>query len=204
MASAVREFMSTYPAIRLQHRSDYPVGKGLEAWQDSQGSTFLKALIVDDQAKRMVRKGVLRAWSIGLHDPQTRKSARCPRYEIVGGRLVEVSLVDSPSNARCGITVASKSKDGTLKYVGKAFTMGESHKSVLPACMCKACMDSRKRCGCPECSGTVKELKKAAKLAADPAKAAEKAFRASMRAALDSSDPWMREAARGALGHGPH
>ena len=69
MASAVREFMGTYPAIRLQHRPDYPVGKGLEAWQDAEGATHLKALIVDEQCKRMVRKQVLRAFSVGLSGP---------------------------------------------------------------------------------------------------------------------------------------
>lgn len=200
MAAAVREFMGTYPAIRLQHRPDYPVGKGLEAWQDPEGATHLKALIVDDQAKRMVRKGVLAAWSVGLTDVQTQKSARCPRFEIVGFRLTEVSLVDSPSNARCGIQVVSKSAAGSPRYIGKAFVVGDGHRSVLPACFCKACMDGRKRCGCPECSGTVKTLKKAAKLAVDPAKAAEKALRSHLRDALESSDPWTREAARAVLG----
>ena len=121
MAAAVREFLETYPAIRLQHRPDYPVGKGLEAWQDAEGATHLKALIVDDQAKRMVRKGVLRAWSVGLTDVQTQKSARAPRFEIVGFRLTEVSLVDSPSNARCGIQVVAKSAAGSPRYIGTVY-----------------------------------------------------------------------------------
>ncbi len=121
MASAVKEYMGTYPAVRLQHRPDYPVGKGLEAWQDAEGATHLKALIVDDQAKRMVRKGVLVAWSVGLSDVQTQKSARAPRFEIVGFRLTEVSLVDSPSNARCGIQIVGKSAAGSPRYIGKVF-----------------------------------------------------------------------------------
>ena len=73
MAKAVKDYMASYPAVRLQHRGDDPIGKGLEAWQDPDGSTWLKALIVDEQAKRMVRKQVLRAWSVGLSDPDCRK-----------------------------------------------------------------------------------------------------------------------------------
>lgn len=128
MAQAVQDFIATYPAIRLQHRGDAPIGKGLSAWQDADGSTWLKSLIVTDEAKAMVSKGILRAYSVGISSPETRKSARAPRYEIVGGRLVEVSLVDSPSNSRCGITVVSKSKGGAPGYVGTAFKVGKSGK----------------------------------------------------------------------------
>ena len=119
LAGAVKAFLAGFPAIRLQHRSDYPIGKGLQSWQDPDGSTWLKALIVDEKAQRMVRKGVLRAWSVGIADPQQRRSNKCPRYFIDGGSLREVSLVDAPANERCGITVVSKSAGG---YVGKAFT----------------------------------------------------------------------------------
>jgi hypothetical protein len=120
MASAVKEWLGTYPALRYQHRGDYPAGRGLEAWQDADGATWLKALVVDSAAVKMVKKQVLTAFSVGLTDVQTRKSARAPRFEIVGFRLTEVSLVDSPTNARCGITVC-KSVGGVPEYVGKTF-----------------------------------------------------------------------------------
>jgi hypothetical protein len=120
MASAVRDFLDSYPAVRLQHDPKRPVGKGLEAWQDGDGATWLKSLIVDSEAKRLVRKGVLRAYSVGIADCQTRPSAKARRFEIYGGRLAEVSVVDSPSNGRCGIRIA-KSVGGTVEYVGKAY-----------------------------------------------------------------------------------
>jgi hypothetical protein len=203
MASAVKEWLATYPAVRLQHRSDYPAGRGLEAWTDDQGSTFVKSLIVDDQAKRMVRKGVLRAYSVGIADPQTRQSVKARRWEIYGGRLAEVSLVDSPSNARCGIRVVDKSADGTPRYLGKAFVVGDSHRSVLKGCECEPCQAARKACGCPECAGTRKTLKKSAKAAAEHGrvleKALESALRGSMASSLVSADPWTREMAYRAL-----
>ncbi len=128
MAAAVKEWLATYPAVRYQHRGDHPAGKGLDAWQDDQGSTWLKALVVDAESKRMVQKQVLRAFSIGVSEPQTRKSARAPRFEIVGGRLTEVSLVDAPSNARCGIEIIGKSAGGVPAYIGKAFTVAKAGK----------------------------------------------------------------------------
>lgn len=124
MAVAVKDFLATYPAIRVQHRPDRPAGKGLEAWQDESGATWLKALIVEEAAKKMVRKQILRAYSIGVAQPDMRKTGRCRRAEIVGGRLAEVSLVDSPSNARAGITVC---KGG--QYIGKAWKTPKLTKS---------------------------------------------------------------------------
>jgi len=178
MAQAVDEFLKSYPAIRVQHRHDYPAGRGLEAWQDPDGATWLKSLIVDDQAKRMVKRSVLSAYSIGIAEPQQRQSVKARRWEIYGGRLAEVSLVDSPSNARCGIQVVAKSAGGGLEYVGKAWEMDKAQK----------------------------HLRKAAKLLGvevrdlDAAAVVEKAMRPQMRAALESANPWMREMAREVLG----
>lgn len=135
MKQAVDEWLRTYPAVRLQHRPDYPVGKGLSAWQDPDGSTWLESVLVDDKAKELTRKQVLRAYSVGLADVQTRKSARAPRFEIVGGRLAEVSVCDSPSNARCGIRILGKSAGGGLEYVGKVF--GKAPKPGKPGKIAK-------------------------------------------------------------------
>jgi hypothetical protein len=137
MASEIKRWLDTYPAIRYQHRGDHPAGRGLEAWQDADGATWLKALVVDDAAVKMVKKQVLKAFSVGLSDVQTQKSSRCPRYEIVGFRLTEVSLVDSPSNARCGITVV-KSAAGVPEYVGKAWKTPKSVNERIDRCQRKA------------------------------------------------------------------
>jgi hypothetical protein len=123
MASAIREWLGTYPAVRVQHRKDYPAGKGLEAWQDDEGATWVKSLVVDDAAKRMVRKGVLRAYSVGMDHVVTQPSAMAKRFFITGGTLTEVSLCDRPANTRCGITIA---KSG--QYVGTAYRVTKSGK----------------------------------------------------------------------------
>lgn len=181
MASAIKEWLASYPAVRYQHRGDHPAGRGLEAWQDADGSTWLKALICDDAAKRMVRKRVLRSFSVGLGDVQTRKSSRCPRYEIVGGRLVEVSVCDSPSNPRCGIEVIGKSAGGQAVYVGKAFGMAK--KPV------KYKIDK---------SGQV--VTKSGRVVLSKSELAAIGQRAARETALagylNFSDPWIREQAR--------
>jgi hypothetical protein len=130
MNQAVKDWLATYPAVRLQHRGDYPVGKGLEAWQDDTGATWVKSLVVDAAAQKMVRSGVLAAYSVGIAEPQTRQSVKARRWEIYGGRLAEVSLVDSPSNSRCGIQVVAKSAGGSLEYVGKAWKKSDRDRKA--------------------------------------------------------------------------
>lgn len=188
LGAEIKSWLASYPALRYQHRGDHPAGKGLDAWQDPDGSTWLTALVCDSAAKAMVRKQVLRAFSIGVSEPQTRKSARAPRFEIVGGRLTEVSLVDAPSNARCGIEIIGKSAGGSPEYIGKAWSVAKAGKP-----------------------GKFKVNKAHQALYDDPeafqrwiAKQAQanhqKAFRAQLQTGLNSSDPWQREMARKVLG----
>ena len=83
MAAAVRECLGTYPAVRLQHRGDYPAGKGLEAWQDAAGATLLKALIVTTRQSAWCKgraQGVQRGPD-GSADPEVGSGAA---FEIVG------------------------------------------------------------------------------------------------------------------------
>ena len=125
MGRAIKDYLGSYPAIRLQHRADSPVGRGLEGWQDPDGSTWLRALIVDPKAVKLVRKQVLSAFSVGIADPRQRRSEKCPRFLIDGGRLAEVSIVDSPANARCGITVTKGNQ-----YVGRAWKGAREAEAV--------------------------------------------------------------------------
>ena len=112
--------MKICPQIRVQHSASHPAGRGLEAWQDSSGATFLTSLIIDEEAKALVRTGTLKGYSVGISNPVMIKTGRCKRAEITGGRLSEVSIVTSPSNARAGITVC-KMRNGSAEYICKAF-----------------------------------------------------------------------------------
>ena len=40
---------------------------------------------------------------------------------IKGGKIVEVSLVDSPANRSCFLEIAKSAADGTAEFTGKMF-----------------------------------------------------------------------------------
>ena len=106
----------------------------------------------------MVRKQVLRAFSVGMTDVETRKSSRCPRYEITGFRLMEVSIVDSPSNARCGIEIIGKSASGVPEFIGKAFGMAKGKKSrIIEEHYAEL---AALACGCQQCRSAVTKAAK--------------------------------------------
>jgi len=181
MAQAIKTWMRVCPSVYREHSPGYPAGRGLDAWQDDTGATWVKSLIADDEAKDLVRSGRLKAYSVGIRDPETRKSARVRRWEIVGGRLTEVSIVSAPANARCGVKIIGKSVSGVPEFIGKAWEMDK----------------------------TEKQLRKAARVLGIPAvevdavlieKAAAGAMRMQMRTALESSNPLWREMAREVLG----
>lgn len=121
MAKAVQDWMSSGPNIRVQHSAQRdPAGVGLEASTDSMGNTWVRGLVVEPIAQKLVAKGALRAYSVGIARPTIVRDAMAPGGRITDGELVEVSLVDRPANKRCGIQLV-KSENGIAEYVGKMF-----------------------------------------------------------------------------------
>lgn len=196
---AFKTFFDSGANIRMAHDGTRPVGVGVSWREEPGGGIWVRSCIVDPLCQKMLRKQVLRAYSVGISRAGIVRDAVAKGGRIVQGSLHELSLVDRPANPNAYVTIA-KAVDGALKFAGKAYTMDKAaHWSVLKNCACKGCMDGRKACGCPECAGVVKMVKKSAKLAADPARAAEKALRAQMRVAMESSNPLWRELAREVL-----
>ena len=74
---------------------------------------MLKSEVVDPVTQAKVRKGVLKGYSIGIKQAQVMKSDEAPNGVIVGGNIVEVSLVDRPANPSARIEIA-KSVNGEL------------------------------------------------------------------------------------------
>lgn len=98
-----------FPTIRTMHRPN-PVGKTVYAKQDSKG-TFIEGRVYDEDTKKLIKSGVLRAFSIGggvlARDNKNPKVIR----KI---RLSEISLVDSPANKQCEITMWKRGKEPDL------------------------------------------------------------------------------------------
>lgn len=108
--------------IRVQHQAQRdPAGKALEVVH-APDAHYVKSLIVEPVAKRLVEKGVLTAYSVGIARPVIEPdiSGRARGGIIKGGTLVELSLVDRPANKNCGIQLV-KSENGTPEWVEKAW-----------------------------------------------------------------------------------
>ena len=119
LKSAMPQWFKTGANIREQH-SSIAAGVGIELNADGD-KWMLKSEVVDPVTQTKVRKGVLKGYSIGIKQAKVMKSDEAPNGVIVGGNIVEVSLVDRPANPRARIEIA-KSVNGEL-------TMSEIEKA---------------------------------------------------------------------------
>lgn len=103
--------------IREQH-SAIAAGVGIETVQDGD-DWYVKSLVVDEGSKEKVKKGVLKGYSIGIKNARVVKDAAFPGGRIVGGEIVEISLVDRPCNPTATMAIA-KTADGALVPVDVA------------------------------------------------------------------------------------
>jgi hypothetical protein len=127
-AKALSDWIDTGGNLRVQHQAMRdPAGKGLsvEIDRDGDGGHWVKSLVVEPVAKRLVEKGVLTAYSVGIARPViTRDPTGKARGGIVtGGSLAELSLVDRPANKNCGLMIgkAAAGDRGDLELVGELF-----------------------------------------------------------------------------------
>lgn len=86
--------------VREQHDGRRAVGVGVGLAKGDDGDThMLAARIVDPVAVAKVKHGVLKGFSVGIKNPKvTMGKAEAPGGEVVGGDIVEVSVVDRPCN----------------------------------------------------------------------------------------------------------
>ena len=119
LKSAMPQWFKTGANVREQH-SSIAAGVGIELNADGD-KWMLKSEVVDPVTQTKVRKGVLKAYSIGIKQAKVMKSDEAPNGVIVGGNIVEVSLVDRPANPNARIEIA-KSVNGEL-------TMSEIEKA---------------------------------------------------------------------------
>jgi hypothetical protein len=120
---ALQDWLRTGGNVRVQHSPNlYPAGRGVEVDVAQDGSHWVKSLIVEDTAKKLVKKGVLRAYSVGIAKPRIIRDAHARGGRIVDGQIAELSLVDRPANKNCGFTLCkSVGDDGHPEVVNKMF-----------------------------------------------------------------------------------
>src|ERR1700691_6464733 len=70
MKGAAQAWQATGANLRVQHNAQRdPAGIGLEVETDDSGATWVKGLVIEPIAKRLVAKGALRAYSVGIAHP---------------------------------------------------------------------------------------------------------------------------------------
>jgi len=114
------QWMATGANIREMHQS-IAAGVGLELSADG-NDWMLKGEVVDENTRKKVERGVLKGYSIGIKGARIVTDETAPNGRIVGGQIVEVSLVDRPANPTATVTIA-KSYDGGELEIAKGIDL---------------------------------------------------------------------------------
>lgn len=121
-AKALGDWLATGGNVRMAHDPQRPVGKGLsvEIDRDGDGKHWVKSVIVDPVAKRLVEKGILRAYSVGISHPVIKRdpSGKAPGGIIMGGELSELSIVDRPANKNSYLELAKSAGANKMEITG--------------------------------------------------------------------------------------
>ena len=134
-AKALREWYDTGANVRVQHQAQRdPAGTGLDIEVTADGATWVKTLVVEPVAKELVRKKVLKDYSVGIFHPDVRIADPAfrhldPQGKAVNGvitgrkdglsKIGELSLVDRGSNFGTRFQLVKAASDGTAEFTGK-------------------------------------------------------------------------------------
>lgn len=111
MRRALPEWFHQWGNIREMH-APRAVGRAKSLDFDDADQPWLAAHVVDREAVQKVRAGVLQAFSVGIHHPRLQHDPQAPGGRIVDGEVLEVSLVDRPSDPDCRYMVVKSAKHG--------------------------------------------------------------------------------------------
>ena len=133
-ADALSKWLATGGNVRMSHDPHRPVGKGLnvEVNRDGSGKHWVTSVVVDPLAQKLVRKGVLTAYSVGIARPviQHDPTGKARGGIITGGELAELSLVDRPSNKSSYLELAKSAANGECEFTGKMVGTDELQKML--------------------------------------------------------------------------
>ena len=139
---ALKEYLATAPTVRVQHNPQRdPAGSAVrvDVNRDGDGAHWLKAAVDEPIAARLVKRGHLRAFSVGIARPVIERdvTGKARGGIIKGGKIVEVSLVDSPANRSCFLEIAKSADDGTCEITGKLVADDDVIQKALAADLTK-------------------------------------------------------------------
>jgi hypothetical protein len=115
MKSAMPDWMAAGGNIREQHGS-VAAGVARELEEKADGF-YIRAHVVDPTSVLKVKHGVLKGFSIGVRGARVVRDEKAIGGRIVGGTVVEVSLVDRPANPNAKLMLAKADELGKLTAV---------------------------------------------------------------------------------------
>ncbi|WDL96939.1 hypothetical protein [Alicyclobacillus sp. ALC3] len=96
LKQALPEWFTSFANIREMHQAK-AVGVGQKLEFDEAGDPWLLSKVVDKDAVKKVKEGVLKGYSIGIRKPVVKRDREAHKGRFVGGKIIEVSLVDRPA-----------------------------------------------------------------------------------------------------------
>lgn len=117
---ALAEWYETAANVRQMHATTLPpAGKGILLDSRPDGE-YVQTKVVEPTAKVLVENDVYTGYSVGIARPRIERDPRARGGRIVGGKIVEISLVDRPANPMAKFAVLKAAGiGGKLKFVGK-------------------------------------------------------------------------------------
>ena len=112
---AMAEWFTTGGNLREQH-SNIAAGKALTLESRADGE-YISGIVVDPTSALKVETGVLTGISIGIKNARVIKDAKAPGGRIVGGQIIENSLVDRPALPSAKLVLAKAASDGSVEFV---------------------------------------------------------------------------------------
>lgn len=115
LKEAMPDWFTSGGNIREQH-SNIAAGVATDYEAKADGH-YITALIVDPVSVKKVETGVLKGFSIGIRGPRVIRDQKAAGGRIVGGQIVEVSVVDRPANPNAKMVIAKAVEGGALEAV---------------------------------------------------------------------------------------
>ncbi|MDQ6719330.1 MAG: hypothetical protein M3003_00870 [Candidatus Dormibacteraeota bacterium] len=129
LAREMPEWFETGGNLREMHQ---PIAAGVATEMEERPDGFyIAGEVVDPGSASKVEKGILKALSVGIKGHRLVKDASAPGGRVVGGKIVEVSLVDRPANSLCKLTLA-KAAGPQIRKTEELVESGEAELTPEP------------------------------------------------------------------------
>lgn len=114
LKEAMPDWFTSGGNIREMHTS---VAAGVATdYEEKSDGHYITAKIVDEQSVKKIKHGVLKGFSIGIRSPRVIRDQKAAGGRIVGGQIVEVSVVDRPANPSAKMTLSKAADSGELVF----------------------------------------------------------------------------------------